>query len=319
MRTEFDLIDRYFARPSTHRNDVVVGIGDDGAILRVPAAAELVVVMDTLVAGVHFPLYTDPASIGFKAVAVNLSDLAAMGAEPAWATLALTLPDNNEQWLSAFSEGLFAALDLYNVALVGGDTTRGPLTITIQLHGFIPEGCALRRNGAQPGDEIYITGSIGDAGMALLALEGKITPQTEHREYFMQRLNRPQARVAEGMSLRGIANAAIDISDGLLADLGHILERSHVGALINIDAVPCSDAFLAQNIQDNRDIALSSGDDYELCFTVPQDKIALFQRVSTAWSCPCTRIGVIAAELGLRCTTKDGVLFSPRRLGYQHF
>lgn len=318
MHTEFDLIERYFTRPSS-RHDVTLGIGDDGAILRVPPSTELVVVMDTLVNGVHFPQDTDPASIGFKAVAVNLSDLAAMGAEPAWATLALTMPDNNEQWLSAFSDGLFAALDFYNVALVGGDTTRGPLSITVQLQGFVPQGQALRRGGAKPGDQIYISGTVGDAGMALLALDGSLELRTAQRDYFLHRLNRPQARVAEGLSLRGIANAAIDISDGLLADLGHILTKSHVGATINVNAVPRSAAFLAQNIPDSRDIALSAGDDYELCFTVPTQKVALLQQISAKWSCACTCIGVVESGLTLRCTSQDGTLISPQRSGYQHF
>lgn len=319
MPTEFDLITRYFEQQSTCRADVVLAIGDDAAILRVAPHSDLVVTIDTLVSGIHFPTNTDPQAIGFKAVNVNLSDLAAMGAEPAWATLALTLPENDDQWLSAFSAGLFDALHPYNVALVGGDTTRGPLTITVQLHGFVPPGRALRRDGAQPGDGIYVTGTLGDAGMALLALRNNITPLPEHREYFLQRLNRPQARVAEGISLRNIANAAIDISDGLLADLGHILERSQLGATIDIDAVPLSKAFLAQEMKDSRSIALSSGDDYELCFTVPKDKIPLLEQISASWSCFCTRIGTIESTPGLRSITKDGEAFIAQKLGYQHF
>ena len=318
--TEFSIIERYFTRCGRRRDDVVTGVGDDGAVLRVPPDRELVVSIDTLVGGVHFPAATDPESIGHKALAVNLSDLAAMGAEPAWATLALTLPRPDEVWLEGFSRGLSRLAERYNVQLVGGDTTRGPLSITLQAHGFVPPDAALRRAGARPGDLVYVTGTLGDAGLALRVLREGITLPEGHKEYLMHRLNCPEPRVAEGIALRGLAHAVIDISDGLAADLGHILAASGVGATLEVAKLPLSPAMRAFATGAGAwNLALSAGDDYELCFTAPADKQAAVERGFASFACGCTCIGVIEAEAGLRCVRPDGTAFTLASSGYEHF
>lgn len=262
--SEFDIIRHYFARHGTSRDDVLVGIGDDAALLQAPAGRVLAVCMDTLVAGVHFSQETSAAAIGHKALAVNLSDLAAMGAEPAWATLALTVPENDPVWLAALSDAFFTLADRYAVQLVGGDTTRGPLTVTVQAHGFVPPEKALRRQGARPGERIYVTGTLGDAGLALRMNE------PDHN-WLRKRLDFPEPRIEAGLVLRDYASAAIDISDGLLADLGHLLESDRLGASLWIDALPRSEAFLAamQVLDPGRqgqfhELPLGAGDDYEL-------------------------------------------------------
>ena len=319
--SEFSLIDRHFAAHGLRRPDVALGIGDDCALLIPPVDQQLVVTMDTLVADVHFFADADPEGLGHKALAVNLSDLAAMGATPAWATLALTLPKADEAWLERFCRGLFALADRYDLQLVGGDTTRGPTTvITIQAHGFVPSGLALRRDGARPGDGIYVTGTPGDAGLALAAARGKATVAPEQRAYVQQRLERPEPRLAEGVALRGVASAAIDISDGLAQDLGHILERSSVGARLEVDRLPLSPVLRASLDRDAAMIiALTSGDDYELCFTVPPERAAGLESMASGWKCRCTRIGVITAEPGLQRVRADGSTFHLERLGYDHF
>lgn len=319
--SEFSLIDRYFAAHGLRRPDVALGIGDDCALLIPPVDQQLVVTMDTLVADVHFFAAADPEGLGHKALAVNLSDLAAMGAVPAWATLALTLPRADEDWLDRFCRGLFALADRYGVQLVGGDTTHGPTTvITLQAHGFIPPGLALRRDGAKPGDGIYITGTPGDAGLALAAAFGKVTVAPEYRDDVRQRLERPEPRIAQGLTLRGVASAAIDVSDGLAQDLGHILERSRVGARLEVDRLPLSPALTASLDRDTAIVtALASGDDYELCFTVPPERAAQLEAAAAGWECRCTGIGVITAEPGLRLIRADGSPFHLERLGYDHF
>lgn len=319
--SEFALIDRYFAAQCCQRPDVALGIGDDCALLIPPAGQHLAVTMDTLVAGVHFFANTDPAGLGHKALAVNLSDLAAMGATPAWATLALTLPNADENWLERFCQGFFALADRYDVQLVGGDTTHGPTTlITLQAQGFIPPGLALRRDGAQPDDGIYVTGTLGDAGLALAAAFDRVVVAPEYRGYLQQRLERPEPRIVQGLALRGIASAAIDISDGLAQDLSHILRRSGVGAQLEVDRLPLSRALAASL---DRDAALrtvlASGDDYELCFTVPPDRAALLTAVAAAWNCRCTGIGIITEEPGLQLCRADGSAFPLDQSGYDHF
>jgi thiamine-monophosphate kinase len=316
---EFEIIRRYFTRQQPGREDVVAGVGDDAALLCVPAGMELVVCIDTLVAGVHFPEYTSAAAIGHKALAVNLSDLAAMGAEPAWATLSLSLPDNEPAWLEDFARGFFALADRYRVQLVGGDTTRGPLVVTVQAHGFVPAGTAMRRQGARPGDRIYVTGSLGDAGLAL-----QLQPAAEDR--LQSRLDFPEPRVDAGLQLRGLASAAIDISDGLLADLGHLLEADGPGAVIEADALPRSAAFLesagpAGAGEPSRfyELPLGAGDDYELCFTVPPPHCAAVERRLASLSCGCRAIGVIETRPGIRCRRADGERYLPVAGGYQHF
>ncbi len=318
--SEFDLIERYFSRRGAPRTDVACGIGDDAAVLRVPAGRELVTTVDTLVAGVHFDAAIDPQDVGYKVLAVNLSDLAAMGAEPAWATLALTLPSADEQWVAGFAEGLFALAAEYDVALVGGDITRGPLAVSLQLHGLVPEGAALRRSGARPGDRILVTGTLGDAGLALLDAKGPLALSPEARAFVHQRLNRPSPRVREGIALRAAAHSAIDISDGLLADLGHVLAASGVGASVYVERLPLSPA-AGPVVRDGGrwEIPLSSGDDYELCVSVAAGSAAEVERACAGFDCGCTEIGVIESEPGLRCRFEDGREYVPPGQGWDHF
>lgn len=323
--SEFNLIQRYFTPLTPAREDVIHGVGDDGAVLHVPIGMDLVASVDTLVSGVHFFPDVDPVALGYKALAVNLSDMAAMGAEPAWATLALTLPLIDEAWLAAFSQGFFELAEHYGVQLVGGDTCRGPLTISVQMHGFIPQGAALRRAGAMPGDLIYVTGTLGDAGLALQALRDHQTLPAPHARYLQDRLERPSPRVFEGLALRGIASAAIDISDGLAADLGHILAASGTGATLEIERLPVSPAFVAAVQEAALDadqywqLPLSAGDDYELCFTVPAEKQAKTEQVFSRFGCGATRIGTIESQPGLRCKLASGEMLTPASSGYQHF
>jgi thiamine-monophosphate kinase len=312
--SEFEIIRRYFKRQQPQREDVIAGIGDDAALLQVPADSELVVCMDTLVAGVHFPESTTAAAIGHKALAVNLSDLAAMGATPAWATLSLTLPDDDPVWLESFSQGFFRLADRYNVQLVGGDTTRGPLSVTVQAHGFVPEGGALRRQGAQAGDCIYVTGTLGDAGLAL-----RLGDQAD--PVLQQRLDYPEPRITAGQLLRDVASAAIDISDGLLADLGHLLEADGLGASINIDDLPRSVALTAATREQASfyELPLSAGDDYELCFTVAERDCHEMEAALSSQSIGFTAIGVIERESGIHCRKANGDLYHAATDGYQHF
>ncbi len=266
---EFALIEEIIVPRAGYRADVVLGIGDDGAVVIPPLGEELVIVADTLVAGVHFPPQLAPADIGYRAVAVNLSDIAAMGAEPRWATLALTLPEANRDWLTEFMRGMHEALAAHSVQLIGGDTTRGPLTMTVQIIGSVPRGQALTRHGARPGDAIFVSGSLGDAAAGLSILQRE--PATSEDEVaLIQRFARPTARVALGQALRGIASSCIDISDGLLGDLGHIATRSACSAMVDAAKVPASAALLAGHTAAvARDLGLTGGDDYELCFTLP--------------------------------------------------
>ena len=317
--TEFEIIRRFFQRQKTRRSDVITGIGDDAAVLHPPTDSELVVCMDTLVAGVHFPQDTAAAAIGHKVLAVNLSDLAAMGADPLWATLSVTLPNSDAAWLDDFSWGFFQLADRHDVQLVGGDTTRGPLSVTVQMHGSVPRGCAIRRSGAQAGDHIYVTGSLGDAGLALRL--GELAD-----DHLRRQLDFPEPKIAAGQALRGHASAAIDISDGLLADLGHLLAAEQLGASINIDDLPRSAAFNAamQQSADTHpewlhDLPLSAGDDYELCFTVPQQACEAAEQALAAVSVEATTIGVIEAAPGIRCVNAAGEEYQPATTGYQHF
>ncbi len=317
--SEFDIIRRYFMRQSLKREDVVTAIGDDAAVLTVPPGQELVVCMDTLVAGVHFPDNTAAAAIGHKSLAVNLSDLAAMGATPAWATLSLTLPENNPGWLDDFSRAFFTLADRYRVQLVGGDTTRGPLSVTVQAHGLVSAGAALKRTGAKPGDRIYVTGTLGDAGLALQLRENAA-------DSLQQKLDYPQPRIEAGRVLAGQVSAAIDISDGLLADLGHLLEADGLGATVHVGALPRSADFITalekhglDQLSWFNDLPLGAGDDYELCFTVPEKSCASLEARFSGLACGCTQIGIIEESAGIRCLLEDGAHYQPAAAGYLHF
>jgi thiamine-monophosphate kinase len=316
---EFELINRYFATQPVTRSDVALGIGDDAAVLDVPSGRQLVVSTDMLVAGVHFPENTDAESIGHKALAVNLSDIAAMGAEPAWFTLNLSLPQGEASWLEGFCQGMFRLAETYRVALVGGDTTRGPLTIGVQIMGLVPTGRALRRRGARPGDRIYVTGHLGDAALGLRVLQGGLDLPAELRALALARLDRPAPRVQAGQRLRGIASACIDISDGLVADLGHILEASGAGARIHLTRLPQSPVYAHAFQQVGWDAALGGGDDYELCFTLPRENEAAFQDIADQLGVPCSHIGDIEAEPGLRIRDAAGKPYVAARAGFDHF
>lgn len=316
---EFELIQDYFSSLNGPRDDVVLGVGDDCALVRVPEGRQLALTMDTLVAGVHFFPDVDPEALGHKVLAVNLSDLAAMGATPAWVTLALTLPQADAHWLAAFTQGFATLAKRFQVQLIGGDTTRGPLSITVQAHGWLPAGQALRRAGAQPGDLVYVTGTLGDAGLALQRRSQGVTWQTVEPA-LRARLERPEPRVDAGLALREIASAAIDISDGLLADLGHVLQASGCGAQLWLDRIPMSEPVRkAVESETGWQLPLTAGDDYELCFTLPPARRQTVVGISDRLKLPITQIGQIEADLGLRCVLRDGRLWQSEHTGYQHF
>lgn len=319
---ETELIRTYFNPLCAFRDDVVLGIGDDGAVLALPPHSELVVSTDSLAEGVHFFSDAAPADVGYKSLSVNLSDMAAMGAEPRWATLALSMPGVDDKWLRGFAKGFAAAAaSCDGVALVGGDLSRGPLVITVQIMGTVPRGAALRRIGARPGDIIFVTGALGAAGAALAVLKGELDKPAAGFEEAMVRLLRPKARVQTGLLLRGLANAAIDISDGLYTDLAHIAEESGVGARVELQRLPIHTTL--ESIPDpyqRWDRALGSGDDYELCFTIPA------AREQALWTCfeiagmpRITRIGEITGGAGIQWLAPDGTSYRPERAGYRHF
>jgi thiamine-monophosphate kinase len=303
--SEFTLIYRYFS--ALGRGDAVeLSVGDDCAILRLEAGERLATSVDTMVEGVHFPPDSFPEDVGFRAVSVAASDLAAMGARPIGMTLALTLPAADELWLHAFSQGIAAASAEYSLPLVGGDTTRGPLTITVQVLGVLPLGQALLRGGAAPGEALYVSGYLGDAAAALAVLDGEWLPEPGHTEYLLQRFNRPRARIMLGLELLGRATAAIDISDGLLADAGHVAAASGVKLTIDPALLPLSPALASHpDAGQARRWALTGGDDYELCFSLPAGVQA---------PTGCTLIGRVAVGSGVDCGLDFGTA-----TGYQHF
>ena len=313
---EFDIIQRRFAALTPPGPGTLLGIGDDAALLSLRAGSELAISTDALVAGTHFFPDADPVDIGHKSLAVNLSDMAAMGAAPRWMTLALTLSEAqlDEAWLSGFSRGLAELARRHAVALVGGDLSRGPLAVVIQLLGECPEGQAIRRDGARPGDAIFLSGELGAASCALALLQaGGAPPPPE----FSARLHRPEPQVELGIALRGVASAMIDVSDGLLADLGRLTQASGVGATINIDAVPVPSQLQALAAPgDPWRHALAGGDDYELCFTAPARNWGKLQALGR----PVYRIGAIDAASGLRCRREDGAEYAPAFApGHDHF
>jgi thiamine-monophosphate kinase len=324
---EFDLIELIRSRCAVTRADVRLGIGDDAALLSPPAGHELAVSTDTLVAGVHFAAGPAARDLGWKALAVNLSDLAAMGATPAWALLSLTLPEPDRTFVGGFGEGFAELAAQHGVALVGGDTTRGPLAIGMTVHGFVPPGRALRRDGARAGDFVFVTGTLGDAAAGLRCLDrgdprahGLFNAPPDTRETLVRRLERPTPRIAAGAALREFANSCIDISDGLLADLGHVAMRSGVGIEIDADELPASSALLALFERDER-LALQAagGDDYELAFSVPPARAGEMQRDLARIGAGATRIGRVVAGDRARLLRADGSELILQRRGWEHF
>ena len=317
--SEFALIERYFRSCGAQRADVALGVGDDAALLRVPEGSQLVAAIDTLVAGVHFPHDSAPASIGHRALAVNLSDLAAMGARPAWALLALTMPQADERWLEEFATGLGELARSHGLALVGGDTTRGPLCISVQLLGYVPAGEALTRAGGNAGDVLFVSGTCGDAAAGLAIEQGQLAAAAEARGWLRERFLWPTPRVALGEQLRGLASACIDVSDGLLADAGKLASASHTGAELAWAEVPLSEPLLAVlGEARGRELALGGGDDYELCFAVPPQNIARLTAQLPAADWRYTRIGVLRAEPGA-VVVRDGTVMEFSHSGYEHF
>lgn len=315
---EFDLIKRYF-NLRLDRADVLQSVGDDCAITTLKANQQLAITTDTLVCGTHFLPDISPADLAYKAVAVNLSDLAAMGAKPAWVSLALTLPKVDHQWLNAFSESLLSILQQYNVALIGGDTTKGNLSITLTAQGILEQGKGLYRHNAQVGDLIYVSGTLGDsaAGLHLLLNHPKI--ETESQQYLLQRHLRPVPQVELGQLLTQYSHCAIDISDGLLADLGHILQRSQCGADIEIEKLPLSNALLTNFSPSQAEhFALTGGEDYALCFTISPSKQAEFEQALSTKNLHCTCIGRITKH-SLNLYKQGTIIPLPDTVGFDHF
>jgi thiamine-monophosphate kinase len=319
MLSEFQLIDRFFKRSPRAAGPVQLGVGDDCALLQPPSGELLAVSTDMLIEGRHFFAGADPYDLGHKALAVNLSDLAAMGAQPMSFTLALALPASDPHWLQPFSEGLFHLADAQGIELIGGDTTRGPLAISITVIGTVPNNMALKRSGAQAGDELWISGTLGDARLALDVLQNKCTLAPNLLAKSSERLHRPQPRVALGLALRGIANAAIDVSDGLLGDLGHLINQSSLSATLFADDLPFGEALISQTIDTRYALALNGGDDYELCFSAAADQhqavIDAGQRSQTQVTC----IGRLSKGSGIHVQDHQGNLISVINQSFDHF
>jgi len=318
--SESALIERFFRHCGMSRADVTLGVGDDAALLQPPPDAELVATADTLVAGVHFPHGSPPASIGHRALAVNLSDLAAMGAQPAWALLALTLPEADETWLSEFAAGFGSLAQAHGVALVGGDTTRGPLCVTVQLLGHVARGSALTRGGGCPGDSLFVSGTPGDAAAGLAIEQGQLSAAVEARAYLRERFLLPTPRVALGQRLRAFASACIDVSDGLLGDAGKLAAASHLGAELVLSDLPVSEPLrTALGEERARELALTGGDDYELCFTVRPQDIARLAATLPPSQWGYSRIGALRTAPGAVVLRDDGSVMEFSHSGYQHF
>ena len=313
---EFDLIARFFTRPVQR---AALGIGDDCALLAPGPGMQLAVSSDMLVEGRHFLSTVDPRKLGHKSLAVNLSDLAACGAKPLGFTLALALPRADEAFLDGFARGLFALADEHGIELVGGDTTQGPLNICITAMGEVPTGGALLRSGARAGDDLYVSGTVGDARLALEVFRGTHRLAGDDFDAVRAAMERPQPRIALGLALRGIASSAIDVSDGLLGDLGHILRRSGVAAVVEVDAVPRSAVLAAQPLALQRTCTLAGGDDYELVFTAPREAADRVQAAAREARTAVTRIGRIEAGQGLRLVDRDGRELANSFGSFDHF
>ncbi|MEG9545545.1 thiamine-phosphate kinase [Mannheimia sp. HC-2023] len=322
---EFDIIERYFnASQRPARRDVVLAIGDDCAVTSLKPNQQLAITTDTLVCGAHFLPTISPADLAYKSVAVNLSDLASMGAEPAWISLALTLPEIDHDWLAEFSEHFFDILDHYNVDLIGGDTTKGHLSLTITAQGIVPQDKGLFRHNAKVGDWIYVSGTLGDSAAGLQLLLNRKTDNiswNKDESYLIQRHLRPTPRVLLGLTIATIANAAIDISDGLLSDLGHILKRSNCGAVLNLDDLPLSEFLLnCYSKEEAEHFALSGGEDYELCFTVHNDNKHKLEKALANIGVGYTCIGQIrSAKEGLTVLRNNEIVTLLAQRGFDHF
>lgn len=318
---EFELINSYFKARASKRPEVVYGIGDDCACLHIPSEQDLLVSMDTLVADVHFLSTWDPYDIAYKAVMVNISDCAAMAAAPFAMMLALTIPQPDEYWLARFSEGLFDALELHHVALIGGDTTRGPLSVTLTVHGLAPQGQAVRRNGAKPGDLIYVSGALGLAAFGVNHLSAPDVLQSVHQPLIKKALHHPTPRTDMILLLREYASSAIDISDGLLADLNHLCQNSGLAAFIDMPSIPIHP--ILQHVQSSRQqalkFALTGGDDYELCFTIPSQQEESFLNAMKSSHMRCYQIGQMREGRGLYTLNNRRQYVQLGACGYQHF
>ncbi|WP_047197253.1 thiamine-phosphate kinase [Caldimonas brevitalea] len=313
---EFELIERYFSRPVSR---AALGVGDDCALLAPRPGMQLAVSSDLLVEGRHFLSTVAPDRLGHKALAVNLSDLAACGAEPLAFTLSLSLPRADPEWLEGFAAGLFALADAHGCELVGGDTTRGPLVLNLTVFGEVPAGQALLRSGARAGDDLYVSGTLGDARLALEVFRGTLTVPSGDFERVRTAMERPTPRVALGQALRGIATGAVDLSDGLVGDLGHVLRRSGVGATLWADALPRSAALRALPLRWQHLCTLAGGDDYELLFSAPAAQRAAVQDAAARCGVGVTRIGQIDAEPGLRCVDAEGQALDLQVRAFDHF
>ena len=318
---EFDIIREYFQTKTHQRDDVVLAIGDDAAVVDVPADKQLVIAVDTMIAGTHF-FHDCPAdAVGHKALAVNLSDLAAMAATPVYFTLALSLSENNASWLTQFSEGLFHCADAFGLQLIGGDTTQGPLSMTIQAMGLVDKHQFIRRSGAEVGDAIFVTGQLGRAGLALQHFRAKQSLlQVADQSQIIPYMHKPTARVREALVVKPYLNAAIDISDGLVADLSHLLEQSGVGAEINVAQLPIAELLFKYCTRSQAlDLALYHGDDYELIWVVKQALSDQFKRAVSELTIPVTQIGTTTQSLGLKAIDDKGKRIILTKKGFEHF
>lgn len=316
MPSEFDLIARFFTKPT---RSITLGIGDDCALLTPKTGMQIAISCDMLVSGIHFFADTDPRQLGHKSLAVNLSDLAAMGARPLAFTLGLSLPSSDEKWLQPFSEGMFALAEKHQCELIGGDTTRGPLNICITIFGETPANEALQRDQAKTGDDIWVSGTLGDARAALEFLKGDASLNSSMLKPALTRLQTPTPRVELGVALRKLAHSAIDISDGLIGDLSHILKRSKVGATLNIDALPIGYALVDQNREFQLRCMLAGGDDYELCFTAPPHNKKQILDAAHQAGTPVTLVGSIEKEPGLRLLNAKGEVQTFSDKSFDHF
>lgn len=319
MPTEFNIIDKYFTRPSQNAD---LSVGDDAALIQISAGHQLAISTDMSVAGTHFLENCPAYFVGWKSLAVNVSDMAAMGATPKWATLAIALPSIDEAWLAEFSRGFFACADAFGISLIGGDTTRGPLNISVQIMGEVPVGKALRRDGAKAGDEIWVSGTLGEAALGLAQLQNKLAENTlsaVEKKVCIDALQAPQPRVALGLALQDIANSAIDISDGLLADLGHVLERSKLGANLYWEQIPHVNIINSIDVKKLQSLSLAGGDDYELCFTAPASEHDLILEIGKKLNFKLSAIGETTQETKLNLYDKNHQLIELKSTGYEHF